>query len=156
MLLLGRNTPRDEGRAQVREVITSGAAFAKFRAFVAAQRGDVAQVDDPALLPAAPIVQPLLAPSGGFVQRIDAREIGLAVVDMGGGRIKKGDPIDHRVGVILNAKVGDAVQAGDALCTIHAATQADAERAVERIRAAYALGPEATPALPVLLDRIEA
>jgi pyrimidine-nucleoside phosphorylase len=156
MLLLGQGTSRAEGRAQVREAITSGAAFAKFRAFVEAQGGDVALVDDPARLPAAPVVQPLLAPAGGYVQHIDARAVGLAVVEMGGGRHQKGDPIDHRVGVTIEAKVGSAVQTGDHLCTIHAATDDAAERAAAHIIQAYTLGPEHAAPLPVLLDRIEA
>ncbi len=156
MLLLGQGTPRAEGRAQVRKAITSGAAFAKFRAFVAAQGGDVAQVDHPERLPAAPVIQPLVAPVGGYVQRIDAREVGLALVEMGGGRHKKDDPIDHRVGVLVEAKVGAVVAAGATLCTIHAATQADADRAAARVLAAYTIGPEPAAPLPVLLDRIEA
>ncbi len=156
MLLLGSGTPRAAGRAHVREVITSGAAAAKFRAFVAAQGGDVDQVDHPERLPAAPVIQPLAAPVGGFVQGIDAREVGLAVVEMGGGRRKKGDPIDHRVGVLLAAKVGARVDPGDALCTIHAASQDDAAVAAARILAVYTIGPEPAATLPVLLDRIEA
>ena len=156
MLLLGQGTPRDEGRAVVREAITSGAAFAKFRAFVAAQGGDVDQVDHPERLPAAPVIQPLAAPGGGYIQRIDAREVGLAVVDMGGGRHKKGDPIDHRVGVVVQAKVGAQVKAGDTLCTIHAATTEAAAQAAARILAAYTIDADRVKPLPVLLDRIEA
>ena len=156
MLLLGRGVDRAAGRTAVREVITSGAAFDKFRAFVEAQGGNVAQVDEPALLPTAPVIQPLRALAAGYVQHIDAREVGLAVVDMGGGRQKKGDPIDHRVGALVEAKVGAAVQPGDTLCVIHAATPAAAEAAAARILAAYTIGAQATDPLPVLLDRIEA
>ena len=68
---------------------------------------------------------------------MDARAIGLAVVELGGGRQQKGDAIDHSVGVVLACKVGEQVQAGDTLCTIHAADAAAARIAAGRILDAY-------------------
>ncbi len=156
MLLLGSTTPLAgaEAQARIRDAIRSGAAFETFRAFVAAQGGDVAYVEQPERLPAAPLVVPVLAPAGGTVQRIDAREIGLATVDMGGGRKKKGDPIDPRVGVVVHAKVGAAVQAGERLCDVHAADAAGADAAVRRVQAAYAIADAPAAPLPIVLDRV--
>lgn len=157
MLLLGKpDQTAEQARAQIQQVIRSGAAFAKFREFVAAQGGDLRLVDDPATLPQAPVIAPVTVTVGGYVQRIDAREIGLTCVALGGGRQKKGDPIDYRVGILVQAKVGDLVAPGDLLCTVHAADQQAAETAVQRIRAAYTLGETPTPALPILYDRIAA
>ncbi len=144
----------EEFKNQVREAIRSGAAFRKFREFVAAQGGDVAMVDQPEKLPAAPLVVDVTAPRAGFVASIDAREVGLTVVDLGGGRHKKGDPIDHRVGVVVQAKVGDRVEAGQPLCQVHAGNQAGADMAVARLQAAYTLSDEPVPPLPVVYERI--
>lgn len=154
MLLLGAGVEPEPARDQIREAIRSGAALAKFRAFVAAQGGDPAPVDNPALLPAAPVVVPVPAPISGTVQRIDAREVGLAVVEMGGGRVKKGEPIDLRVGAVLAAKVGAAVQAGHPLCTLHAPSEEAAAVATRRLQAAWTIGPDPAQPLPIILDRI--
>lgn len=153
MLRLGGIAP-EQARLQVRNAVASGAALEKFRQFIAAQGGDPTVVDAPERLPTAPVQVPVAAPEAGAVQRINAREIGLAVVGLGGGRRKKGDPIDHRVGVICHAKVGDTVVADDALCTVHAADDASAAAAVTRIRTAYTLGAQPIDPLPVIYDRI--
>ena len=145
---------RTRARSRIRQAVQSGAALAKFRAFVAAQGGDPAYVDDPGRLPSAPIRQQLSAQQSGYIAAIDAREIGLAAVDLGGGRHKKTDLVDHRVGIVLAAKVGAPVAPGAALCTIHAADAAGAERVASRIRAAFTIRPDPCPPLPIILDRI--
>lgn len=155
MLLLGGQCPTaDAARQQIQQVIISGAALTKFRAFVTAQGGDGQMVDDPARLPTAPVVLPVVAPQRGYVKAIDAREIGLAAVDLGGGRHKKGDPIDFRVGVMVQAKVGDQVQQGDPLAFVHAATPAAGALAQERVQAAYTFSGRAVKPLPIIYDRI--
>ncbi len=88
-----------------------------------AQGGDISFVDDPTRLPAARLVESILAPHRGFLSRVDARIVGETVVALGGGRAKKGDPIDHAVGVILHHKVGDQVEAGQPLFTVHASDE---------------------------------
>lgn len=155
MLTIGQAAPTpDAAQAAVRQAISSGAALAKFRAFVVAQGGDGALVDDPTQLPQAPYSQPLLAEQTGYVQHIQAREVGLTCVDLGGGRRKKGDPIDHRVGITVHAKVGDRVTPDTPLCTIHATDEQSANTAATRLRAAYTIGAESVAALPVIYDRI--
>lgn len=140
MLILGQAaTSMEVAQRQIRNVIHSGAALEKFKAFVGAQGGDVTMVDRPEQLPQAPVKLPVLSPTAGYVTRIDAREVGLTCVDLGGGRRKKGDPIDHRVGILVQAKVGDQVDSNALLGTIHAATITDAERAAQRFTAAYQL-----------------
>lgn len=155
MLLIGGSVAsRDQAAGRVGQAIRSGAALAKFAAFVAAQGGDARVVDDPALLPAAPVLVAVPAPAAGYVQAIDARAIGLATVALGGGRQKKGDPIDPRVGVMVHAKVGSRVAAGEPLCTIHAADEASAAAAADAVLSAYTLAAEPVGWLPILLDRI--
>ncbi len=151
MLVLGDPEYRREGEAggdaaareaamqRVQQAVDSGAAFEKFVAFVAAQGGDTAAVTGPVGLAKAPVIQELKSERDGIVSGLDAREIGVAVAAMGGGRQQKGDAIDHRVGVILAAKAGEMVSAGDTLCTIHAADTEAAEAAAARIRKAYSI-----------------
>ncbi|MEX1021003.1 MAG: thymidine phosphorylase, partial [Litorilinea sp.] len=168
MLLLGKgpNPPgavadamQDELRAQlqdeIRGVIQSGAALEKFRQFVAAQGGDVACVDDPARLAQAAQRVEVAAPEAGYIQHIDTRDVGLAVVELGGGRRKKDDAIDHAVGVLLAAKVGARVAASDTLCTIHARDRDTAQRARESLLACFHIGPDPVETLSVILARVK-
>lgn len=154
LLIAGGADDLAAARTQVSRVIADGRAFAKFRAFVAAQGGDPMMVEHPEQLSTAPVQHPVPAPLSGYIHAIDAREVGLTVVDLGGGRLKKGDAIDPAVGVTLALKVGAAVSAGETLCTVHAASAESAALAVARLQAAYTI--DATPAepLPILLDRV--
>jgi len=129
----------EEGRARVEAALSSGEALRKFQAFVAYQGGDPRVADDPdAVLAAAPVVLPLTSPRAGYLKEVRARTFGEVTVKLGGGREKKGDPIDHRVGIVLRAKIGDWVDAGDILCEIHARTDAEAQAAAQELLTAYA------------------
>ena len=133
----GKESRRRSARSRVQEAIDSGTAFDKFVQFVAAQGGDTAAVVSLDQLDTAPAVFELKSKRGGIVSRLDARAVGLAVAALGGGRQRKGDAIDHRVGVVLASKVGEQVLAGDPLCTVHAADADAARRAADRILDAY-------------------
>ncbi len=139
---------------QVRASIADGRALAKLRALVAAQGGDATQVDHPERLPAAPVRRAIPAPADGFVHAIDARTVGLVTVGLGGGRLRKEDRIDPAVGVLLSAKIGARVSAGEPLCTVHAANEAAAAQAAERLLAAYVIADEPALAPAIVLDRI--
>ncbi|MBX3014756.1 MAG: thymidine phosphorylase [Caldilineaceae bacterium] len=157
MLYLGKAaaTPAAAQR-DVQHALQSGAALAKFRAFVAAQGGDVQMVDDPTRLPTAPVRQPFVAQADGYIVGIDARTVGLTCVALGGGRQKKGEPIDHRVGLWIQKKVGDAVQAGTELGVIFAATDTAAQQAAASVQQAYTFSATAVNPLPILYDRVTA
>jgi pyrimidine-nucleoside phosphorylase len=154
MIALAAGEGAEQAHAAIRAAIRSGAALGKLRDFVAAQGGDARQVDEPGRLPAAPVVRPVPAPAAGSVAHIDARAVGLVTVDLGGGRHKKGDPIDHRVGVVVRAKVGSRVEEGEPLCHVHAADEAAAGWAVRRLEAAFTLQESDAAPLPVILDRV--
>ncbi len=98
----------------------SGAALKKFRQMVAAQGGDVTQIDRPETLPRASLVETVGAPRAGTIAGIDAGAVGHACVRLGGGRQQKGDPIDVAVGLVIPVKVGDRLDAGAPLFTVHA------------------------------------
>ncbi len=122
LLMTGRAANRIEAEASVHQAIQSGAALAKLQDVVAAQGGDARMIAQPALLPQAPIKQMVFAPHSGYLASIDAEQIGLVSMELGAGRFKKGDPIDHRTGLLLQAKVGDYLNAGDPLVEVHART----------------------------------
>ncbi len=150
LALCGRAADAAAGKQLAEQALASGAALAKFAAFVAAQGGDPAVVEDPTrLLPQAPVCHALRSPRSGFLAAANARIFGETAVMLGGGRARKEDVIDHSVGVVLHAKVGDAVHAGDPLCTIHARTQAEAAAATARLLTAYAWSE--TPVTPPAL-----
>lgn len=154
LLIAGEADDLTSARTKVGEVIANGRAFAKFRAFVAAQGGDTMLVDHPDRLPAAPVQRPVLAPAGGYVHAIDARTVGLTTVELGGGRLRKGDPVEPAVGVLLAAKVGAQVAAGETLCTVHALGEAAADAVIPRLQAAYTIDATPAAALEIVLDRV--
>lgn len=135
--------------------IRDGNAFSKFRELVAAQGGDVGQLEDPEALPRALIVESYSSPSGGFLAEVNAREIGLTAVELGAGRIRKGEPIDHSVGLVIFHKVGDQVEQGEPLFEVHAKDRESCEKAGERVLAAHKLSQKPVSPLPLFYKTIE-
>lgn len=137
-------------RSLLQHLIDSGAALQQFRRWIEAQGGDPAVADDPTIMPQAGVVRDVAAPRSGVIAGIDALEVGLTAVMLGAGREKKGDPIDHSVGIVLGPKVGDPVQAGDRLFTIHAANEQDFEAARRRLLNAYTWSDEPVEPPPLI------
>ncbi|MFN2432389.1 MAG: thymidine phosphorylase [Gemmatimonadota bacterium] len=130
------------GSAAIHRALEDGSALERFRRMVEGQGGDPRVVDDPGRLPAAPAVVEARAPAAGWVQRLDAREVGMLVLELGGGRRRKGDEIDLAVGVVLDRKVGDEVRPGERLARVHAASEAAAQRGARRLAEIYVVGEE--------------
>ncbi|MEP0804744.1 MAG: thymidine phosphorylase [Chloroflexota bacterium] len=134
MLVIGKRAKTlEEARSMAEAAIASGAGLEKFRVLVGAQGGDVSYVDDIAKFPRAKFVEVVKAPRSGYLSQVHARAVGEAAVALGAGRAKKSDPIDHAVGFLIHRKVGDRVEAGEPLFTIHAndaSKLAEARRAV--------------------------
>ena len=151
-ILLACGFAADEAaaRAMQEKTIADGSALSRFRAFVAAQGGNAAAVDDPSLLPQAPVVLEVPARQAGYVSRIDAHGVGLVSMQLGGGRAAKEDAIDLSVGVVLRKKVGDAVAEGESLGTIHAASEAAAMEAAERLRECFTMSETAVVRPPFI------
>jgi pyrimidine-nucleoside phosphorylase len=144
-----------EAERMVEHAIASGAALAKLAAVVAAQGGDASQVEDPTRLPSAPVRQTIAAPRGGYVAGIDAERVGLASVRLGAGRARKEDAIDHAVGLVLLAKIGDRVAAGAPLLQVHArSTQAVSDVRADLL-AAYTWSDAAVDPGPLILGMVE-
>ncbi len=143
-LLLSAGVAReeDEARAMLSRTIEDGSALRCFRRFVEAQGGDPAAVDDDRLLPRAPVVVEASSLRAGYVRRMDAHGVGLVSMHLGGGRAAKDDAIDLSVGVVLHKKVGDRVETGESLGTIHARSEEDAAKAAALLRSCYDLSDE--------------
>jgi len=155
MLVRGRRT-RDHksGVARIDRAIADGSGLAKLRELVVAQGGDGRMIDDPARLPRAPRIETLCAPRTAYIAEIAADQIGLASVRLGAGRERKGDPIDHRTGVVLEAKVGDRVERGAPYAQIHTAGRPEDRAALAQIEAAYRWTARAVPRRRLVLGRI--
>lgn len=109
-----------EARTQLEAVVADGSALEVLRAFITAQGGNAAVVDDLTLLPQAKFVTELVAKTSGYVAKLEADDIGTAAMLLGAGRATKESEIDLAVGLVLNKKVGDFVNAGESLVTIYA------------------------------------
>jgi len=150
MLVLGkRASSLQQARQMAEAVIASGAALEKFRVLVQAQGGDVSFVDDISRFPRARFIEVVQAPRSGFISQVHARAVGEAAVALGAGRAKKSDPIDHSVGFLIHKKVGDHVERGEPLFTVHANDAARLAEARQAVLQAYAFSDTKVPPLPL-------
>lgn len=115
----GKAKDLEEARALLEKAIEDGSALESFRTFLENQDGDGSVVDDVSKLPQARFQIDLLSQKSGTVTEIIANEIGVASMMLGAGRQTKEDDIDLSVGIVLHKKVGDSVDEGEALLTIH-------------------------------------
>jgi thymidine phosphorylase len=111
--------------------------------------GPAGLVDDPnAHLPAAPVTLAAEPPEAGIATAIDVRALGIAIVNLGGGRTRETDAVDHSVGLTEVAELGERVEPGGRpLAMVHARDEESAARAADAVRAAYTLG-DAAPSVP--------
>lgn len=155
MLALGGKTADEiAGQAMARAALQEGRGLERFKRLVAAQGGDVAFVENPERLPSAPVVETTRAPRSGYLSTIHAQIVGEVAVLLGAGRARKGEAIDHSVGIVIHHKVGDWVQEGHPLLTIHARNAKDLEAARSALLAAHAWSDTPVPPLPLFYDVI--
>ena len=133
LLMGGKARTEDEGREMLKRAISSGEALSKLAQFVKAQGGSEKMVYEPALLPKAKRQEPVLAEEEGYVEKIVCDEVGICSLMLGGGRETKESVIDLSVGIVLEKKVGDKVNAGDVLAWLHANDS-------EKLLSAYTIG----------------
>jgi len=151
----GKSASLAEAKSMAARALSDDSAFEKFRLLVQAQGGDIRVVDDPSLLPKAAVIETIRAEQAGWISGIHARVIGETVITLGGGRARKTDSIDHSVGVVVHVKVGDQVEAGQPLVTIHAKNKADLGIAKDRILSAISWSDRKTESLPLFYGVIE-
>ena len=155
LLVAGVETDRPAARARLEGTVRSGQALELFARMTEAQGGDPKVVEDYARLPRAPVIVEYRAGRDGVIVEIPPRQIGHAVIALGGGRSQTDDVIDPAVGFSIPVKPGDRVSQGDLLAVIHAKSQLDAERATRSLSEAIVIGERATPR-PLISDRVTA
>ena len=156
LLVLGRLEPNvDAAGARVDKVLASGAALEHFARMVAALGGESDFVERAAeRLPAAPVQRPLTASKSGWIHRVATRDLGLACIELGGGRHKSEDSVDPRVGFTRVVAPGDRVEAGGVLAMVHAASEADADTVAKLLENAFSIADEAPQPSPILVARV--
>jgi pyrimidine-nucleoside phosphorylase len=154
MLVLGGAAATPEiGRQHAEEGLQRGVGLSKLREIVEAQGGDPASIGDPDLLPSAPIVADVVAATAGYVVDVEPLAIATASNRLGAGRVRKGDPVDHAVGIELVATIGAAVERGARLAVVHARTETQAAEALAAVRAAIQIAAAPPTLRPVVIDR---
>jgi thymidine phosphorylase len=156
MVALGGLAPSvAAGRARAEAALDDGRAAEKFARMVSALGGpDDFLEHSSRYLARAPVVKPCTAERSGYIAGMNARDVGIAVVGMGGGRSHADDAIDPAVGLAGFITVGERIEAGEPICTVHAASDADAEAAIAQVRAAVRIEDKAPPAKPVIMERV--
>ncbi|HCY6929970.1 TPA: pyrimidine-nucleoside phosphorylase [Staphylococcus aureus] len=132
VVLANKAETLEEARALLIEAIDSGAALEKFKTFIKNQGGDKTVIDHPERLPQAQYQIEYKAKKSGCVTELVSNDIGVASMMLGAGRLTKEDDIDLAVGIVLNKKIGDKVEEGESLLTIHSNRQ-DVDDVVKKL-----------------------
>ncbi len=155
LVLGGLAADVEAARARCDRALSSGAGAEAFQQMVRGLGGPADLIERPeAHLPAAPVVLSVPPAAPGIVSAVDVRALGLAVMDLGGGRRRAQDPIDHAVGLSDVAAVGEAVDGERPLARVHARDDAAARRAAATLQAAIAIGTGETVPAPVIDERV--
>ena len=142
----------DEARVKLQACLDSGAAADRFARMVHLLGGPADLIERPdTYFATAPVVVDFVAPASGVVTAFDTRALGMAVVALGGGRLRSDQEIDPAVGLSDIVELGTSVQAGHPLMRIHARTNGDAATATQRLRDAVQIGDGMAPSLPPLV-----
>ena len=150
LTLSGLAANEAEAREKLEATIADGNALKKLAEMVEAQYGDSRAVYDTSLLPEAAFKREVLSEEGGYVAHIEAEDVGLVSMHLGGGRVTKDSAIDLSVGVVLHKKVGDRVEPGESLATIHASDERKAAEAAELLKKCYTLSQSPVEKAPFI------
>jgi pyrimidine-nucleoside phosphorylase len=143
---------RSRSEQEARACIAGGAALDKFREWITAQGGDTRFIDHPDALPSSRHVLQVLANRSGFITGIDALVIGRAALELGAGRHRKDEAIDHSAGVVLCVKTGDRISEGESLASVHSSTLEKCTAAVKAVAQAYRISDARVEPAPVLFE----
>lgn len=155
MLVLGQKAGDEaEARQKALAALGDGSAWQRFQDLVSAQGGDVSYVQEPDRFPRAKVIRSVPAPRSGYLSQIHARLVGETAVDLGAGRAKKGDPVDHTVGIEILREVGDYVEEGQDLFILHAASEGSFQAAEQRVLGAHRWSDQPVERLPLVYDLI--
>jgi pyrimidine-nucleoside phosphorylase len=153
MIYLGKIVPTlDEARELAQQKLLDGSGYRKFKEVIEAQGGDSQVLDRFELLPNATGVREIASPRAGYISAIAAEDIGLASSRIGAGRNTKEDDIDPAVGVILEVKVGQKVEAGAVLCRVYYTREEQVEEASQEIEDAFRISAQPPEERELILE----
>jgi pyrimidine-nucleoside phosphorylase len=153
MIFLAKKTSSlDEARRLAEQKLVDGSGYKKLKQVVAAQGGNPQALDKFELLPNATGMREISSPRGGYVSVIDAEDIGVASNMIGAGRERKEDPIDPAVGIILEVKVGEKVDAGSVLCRLYYTREEGVEEAAEMVEDAFRISAQKPDERELILE----
>mgnify|MGYP002518699848 CR=1 FL=1 len=155
MLVISNRGDEATCERDVRRVMNDGTALSVFARMVEAQGGDASLIDHPETFRRAPYTHVVLAPRSGYITHVDAEGYGTAALLLGAGRRTKEDRIDPTAGILLHAKTGERVTAGQPIATLHTSDAACIPDAVERLLLSTTVGDEAPDARPLILGVVE-
>lgn len=153
MIHLGKKAGSlDEARRMAEKHLVEGTGYKKLKEVVAAQGGNPQALDKFELLPNATGMREVTSPRGGYVTLIDAEDIGVASNMIGAGRSKKEDTIDPAVGIILEVKVGEKVDAGSVLCRLYYTKEDNVDEAAEMVEDAFRISAQKPDERELILE----
>ena len=152
--LAGECENLEENKERILENIKNGKAYNKFLELIQNQNGDISYIKNPEKFQKAKYIMPLYAEKTGYIEKLDARQVGVTSVHLGAGRIKKEDSIDHAVGIWLEKKIGDKVKQGDILAYVHANNEDTGKTAIEELKQAYRIADNPVKMESYILDII--
>ena len=155
IMMAGLADSLEKAIAIANDMIDSGKAKEKMRELLECQAGSSKALDDPSLLPKAPVVMPVSLDVDGWIKEIDVLELGISARDLGAGRIKKEDSIDPAVGIVMNKRVGDKISKGETIAYIHASSEESAKEAIERLKKSITISATEVEHKPLILGKVE-
>ena len=135
--LAGKGNDFEENKSKIMQVIENGEALKKFRELVSNQGGDISYIDDMSKFEEAEYIIPVKSEKAGYVKSMENEELGLLSCKLGAGRLTKDSNIDHRVGIIVNKKIGDKIDIGETIAIVHANDFNIGIDVVEKIKQCY-------------------
>lgn len=155
MIALAQDITNEQGIALAKEKIADGSAWEKFREVVENQGGDLSYIEHPEKFPTAECSLDFTASKSGYITGMNTMDIGLAAGMCGAGRAKKDDVIDMSAGIVMKKKIGDAVQVGDTILTLHAASDDKLQKAAKHLEnGVFRIGNEAPGPVPRIYEVI--
>ena len=155
LALADPNRSGEEARELAHSLLADGSALAKFRQIIEAQGGDPGVIEAFERLPTASAAHSITTPRSGYVTQVNAEDIGMAAVLLGAGRERLDSVIDHAVGIVVERKVGEQVQAGESLCTLYYNDERGLEEAVQMVEDAFHIASAAPEPRPLIYEVIQ-
>ncbi len=132
----------EENKQKILENIQNGKAYNKFKELIENQGGNVSYLEDIDKFEKAKFIIPVISDKEGYVEKINAREVGVISGLLGAGRVRKEDNIDQSVGIVFCKKVSNEVKIGDILCYVHANNENLGNEAVAKLKETYKISKE--------------